>query len=399
MATSPEPEPDLLDARTLITYLEKLTDEEKEAIRVRSYRHPNGFVKIVLRKNSDGSLFRLHYWLKELAMEQNCHDHGWHFTSKILRGALTNMNYTKREQTDVDDVDAAVYEYTMDLSKHDRKLHVTRSEQKYMLEIESERTYRAGDVYQLSPDVIHKGHPRQEDTITVVRQEPLSKSCCHLYTTDEVPDGHRFDPISTHELNNIFFIVQACVPYDNPTEPRSKFHYTMPQHVQRQEWYQRLLPLQTEKELCIYLDDTVTIEDRLCMITAAPYVIQADKKVLIVSPAKRYSYYLEKDISPTNRRDLDRFRRIWRRAPFDATPFAMTLEERGPTVDEPFYSFVIVHPHMTSKLLRSAAEDLFSLIIVVDTWEYRRNPYIPQIIDKFPSAKVLVFTEPPDEYL
>lgn len=191
---------DLFELNNLYNFISSLTHDEKTFIQSRSYKHPNGFVKIILKKNNDGSYFRLHYWLNELALDQNYHDHGWNFTSKIINGVLKNINYYKSPSTD----ENALYEYEMDLTKHNRKLNITRSEIKYDMIQESEQIYTKDDVYHLSSDIIHKAHPLIEHTITLMKQEPLSKSKCYLYTLDEINNGHHFENISMKELDEIF---------------------------------------------------------------------------------------------------------------------------------------------------------------------------------------------------
>ncbi|MFW1644925.1 hypothetical protein [Acinetobacter guillouiae] len=57
-------------------------------ISARSYRHGNGFLKVVLLDR--GFKLRLHIWFAGQACEENIHDHRWSFSSLILTGALTS---------------------------------------------------------------------------------------------------------------------------------------------------------------------------------------------------------------------------------------------------------------------------------------------------------------------
>ncbi|MFG2090851.1 MULTISPECIES: hypothetical protein [unclassified Spirillospora] len=73
-----------------------LRDEQwLEAVRAGSYRHPNGFHKIVLLAG-DSYQLRLHVW-SELTREsgvENIHNHRWDFSSVILLGGYRFQEFT-----------------------------------------------------------------------------------------------------------------------------------------------------------------------------------------------------------------------------------------------------------------------------------------------------------------
>lgn len=247
----------LFDYHTLATFLSDLTVRDLTRIQSKSYKHPNGFVKIILAYNSDGSCYRLHYWLNELVADQNYHDHGWQFCSKIINGSLKNIRYINvqvedegkqeeaegtegaegaegteggegaeeteereeeevdneqgeeekeqegREEQEDDEDDELVYEFTVDLTKHDGRLHIVKSEQMYYMEEVLSVTYDQDDSYHLNPEVIHKAIPLEEHTITLVKQEPRTQTHCHIYSAQEIDDGSRYEHISLHELQQI----------------------------------------------------------------------------------------------------------------------------------------------------------------------------------------------------
>ena len=190
-------EPDLFDRYLLKLFIRDLTEADKELIRSRSYKHPNGFVKVVLRRNSDGTYYRLHYWYRELAMDQNFHNHGWSFVSKILHGSLMETHYEPRESEN-----GTVYKYTMDLLKRDGKLHVTQSEAKYEMVPKAVHEHLEGETYYLSSSVVHKAIP-EAGTITLMLQFPTSEPECHVYSTDGISDGQHYESISMEELEHI----------------------------------------------------------------------------------------------------------------------------------------------------------------------------------------------------
>ncbi len=56
-----------------------------------SYRHPNGFNKIVLASTATGVKLRLHVWQllgDELQVDPHIHNHRWNFASRVLVGEL-----------------------------------------------------------------------------------------------------------------------------------------------------------------------------------------------------------------------------------------------------------------------------------------------------------------------
>ena len=57
-------------------------------VSARSYRHANGFLKVVLLDR--GYKLRLHVWFPGSACEENIHDHRWSFASTILAGGLVS---------------------------------------------------------------------------------------------------------------------------------------------------------------------------------------------------------------------------------------------------------------------------------------------------------------------
>lgn len=69
--------------------------EYLEWIAARSYRHSNGFDKIVLGESPSGAKVRLHMWWKDSGTRSDVHDHYWDFSSVILYGTLTSELYAK----------------------------------------------------------------------------------------------------------------------------------------------------------------------------------------------------------------------------------------------------------------------------------------------------------------
>jgi hypothetical protein len=58
-----------------------------------SLAHENGFTKISLAKFSRNEQLRLHIWPESEFVDSRAHSHRWNFSSYILMGTLTGMNY------------------------------------------------------------------------------------------------------------------------------------------------------------------------------------------------------------------------------------------------------------------------------------------------------------------
>lgn len=111
---TPVASPALDDAPTLLRTLDILTgdrqafggwlrtfDDPARAVDVarRSYWHPNGFAKLVLKTGADHKV-RLHVWPagSHRLGESNPHGHRWNFASQVLCGdGLKDTHYTETE--------------------------------------------------------------------------------------------------------------------------------------------------------------------------------------------------------------------------------------------------------------------------------------------------------------
>jgi hypothetical protein len=68
------------------------SDHERRAIAARSYWHPNGFLKLVLRGRSGGEQLRLHVWPERVG-DDDPHDHAWSYRSVVVAGEVVETVY------------------------------------------------------------------------------------------------------------------------------------------------------------------------------------------------------------------------------------------------------------------------------------------------------------------
>lgn len=136
-----------------------LTDDAFAAqVAARSYRHGNGFLKVVLL--DQGFKLRLHLWLPGVACEENIHDHRWSIASTILAGELHSEIWTDAANDGQFDLQGSEYRYqaatngqqAQAIPLHDSPLALAR------------RTRcPAGSHYSLPPATLHRicSHGRQ----------------------------------------------------------------------------------------------------------------------------------------------------------------------------------------------------------------------------------------------
>lgn len=173
------PLPEYLDAcRTDSRMLADLT--------ARSYRHDNGFDKIVLAQSLTGSLkFVLHVWQpgKERSLD-NIHNHRWEFASVVLCGALQLDLYQF-------DLSGVSYPRVWYLSPEDSEAYQTEPDGDTAVSVRASVTMAAGTTYTWASDLLHRawgvgspltatlivqGRPARDSTTVLVRQGPVDAS-------------------------------------------------------------------------------------------------------------------------------------------------------------------------------------------------------------------------------
>ena len=136
----------------LNSFLHSILDDPRQLERVasRSYRHGNGFYKVVL--GSDKSLkLRLHIWLPGELGEENIHDHRWAFASTILCGQLESEIFAEALTNEA----KAYREYIYFAKNGDCPAHVQPNGEVRL--VCTKRIIRhSGEAYHMAPGTLHR---------------------------------------------------------------------------------------------------------------------------------------------------------------------------------------------------------------------------------------------------
>jgi len=214
-----------VDKQQLIAYLKGLSAEQKAAVAKRSYYHANKFCKIVLVKRDDGSSVRLHVWHADPDFVMNPHDHGWRFTSHILHGKLADTHFeqqtdeekpqtTDKQTTDnqsraakerpqaTEEKGVKYTRYVMDLTRRDGASHFETGDS---VTLAQTGTYvrRVGTQYTLEPHIVHVSQAVVDDTVTLVDQEPITKSSNYVYALRPLVAEEKRASLTSAELETI----------------------------------------------------------------------------------------------------------------------------------------------------------------------------------------------------
>lgn len=129
-----------------------LTDDAfAAAVAARSYRHGNGFLKIVLLDS--GFRLRLHLWFPGAPCEENIHDHRWSLASAILAGELRSELWAEAAGDEVIDLETQAYTYhAAQGARPARKLPRGRA----ALRLLGRTRHAAGDGYALPASTLHR---------------------------------------------------------------------------------------------------------------------------------------------------------------------------------------------------------------------------------------------------
>lgn len=129
-----------------------LTDDAFAAeVAARSYRHGNGFLKVVLLDR--GFKLRLHLWFPGTPCEENIHDHRWSIASTIIAGELHSEIWTDAASDDAFDLLAQEYRYqAAGHGQTARALPMARAP----LRLHGRTCHRAGSSYALPDSTLHR---------------------------------------------------------------------------------------------------------------------------------------------------------------------------------------------------------------------------------------------------
>jgi hypothetical protein len=139
-------------------------DERLDIFASRSYRHPNGFVKLALRGEDEfGPALRVHFWQIETPQDHDVHDHSWHFASYVVSGSLTATEFHISQ----DGSDSAPWQLRLVGSRRQPGVE-HRGNVRLLTGVT--RTYVAGDIYAWDIGRLHGPEMSAPGTITIVLQ-------------------------------------------------------------------------------------------------------------------------------------------------------------------------------------------------------------------------------------
>lgn len=171
-------------------------------------KHPHGFY-VMLLKRSDVEQWRLHLWpngVRQITgMPARIHLHDTHVSSRILVGALTNIQYVSTPVADGSAEGHPVYEVIYEGNRYKQQTANTlRKTQGREVAIETHRfTLQAGDTYQIPRYSLHEAEvARDVATCTLVCMHERADGVVKLMGVDGYPEDISF--VRTEHDGSIF---------------------------------------------------------------------------------------------------------------------------------------------------------------------------------------------------
>jgi len=139
-----------------------------ENLAKQSYRHENGFTKLLLWGNQN-SLFRirLHFWEGIKNQSSNIHNHRFNFSSHILMGKIKNTTWVLDEEGE----QFNYYEYIPRLEKGN---YLMANIGNARLRVSDVEIIEEGATYSLQDNVLHASESFSENLITFFIEERVS---------------------------------------------------------------------------------------------------------------------------------------------------------------------------------------------------------------------------------
>lgn len=154
-----------------------LNDEELLSLCAsRSYRHVNGFDKIVLDEDREGRKLTWHKWENPTTQSQSdYHNHRWNFVSFVISGSIRLLDLQEETNGRIE-VEKLVYE-----SPGENESFSLRSVGITSLSQVGERTVRSGDYYFQPHRAVHRARPESPGTSTIILQDRPATSSTDVY--------------------------------------------------------------------------------------------------------------------------------------------------------------------------------------------------------------------------
>jgi hypothetical protein len=182
------------------------SDEALADVAERSYLHPNGFAKIVL-KVGGGYGIRLHVWHRqggEWISDANPHGHRWEFASWIVVGALRETTFAELTHGKT--------HLRCDYDRDERGVGFLTPTRTADLRVVDRIDRRAGTVYQRSRNVVHTVTPMGRDLVaSVVLQGPRAFEPTPVYLQPGEDSEHREEQLRPGRLRDLVAEVASAV--------------------------------------------------------------------------------------------------------------------------------------------------------------------------------------------
>lgn len=123
--------------------------------------------------------------------------------------------------------------------------------------------------------------------------------------------------------------------------------------------------------------------------SVAPFAIGTDKKTVIVTPSKYYTKAMMRDCEWTASIFFEGVPE-WLHPTFHLASDDTDFTRHGSN------SYIVAHPVLSQRLFERIPADDVGLVIVHNMPNYRKNPYIGDILRRYRNAKRLVLTTPTD---
>lgn len=172
-----------------------------EKVAAQSYRHANGFSKLVLADSEVGRL-RLHIWEPGAASEENIHEHRWHFASVVMTGAIESEIWVDAFDRDAPTFEEFIYEVRAGRASR-RPVGHTRAA------CARTAVRQAGDAYYMLPGVMHRITRTNGVTATLVFTTAASRSWNRMLADKGVHPNVEKHPLQADEVRRLIDLLVA----------------------------------------------------------------------------------------------------------------------------------------------------------------------------------------------
>ena len=171
------------------------------AIACVSYKHANGFSKLVLGESESGRL-RLHIWEPDAAAEENIHEHRWHFASAVIAGSIESEIWVDAFDCRAPTFEEFIYEVH---SGGASRRSVGRTRAACLRKV----TRLAGDAYFMLPGVMHRIARTSGVTATLVFTTAPSRSWNRMLADDGVKPNVDKQPLLPADVRRLIDVLAA----------------------------------------------------------------------------------------------------------------------------------------------------------------------------------------------